>query len=370
MNPYSVDAFKKEIDQGKSLFLLDIRGLEDFKKGHIEAKNLTTHNLPYADWPTLEKTQIEALLPKDQEIVVVCYRGRTSAIATADLEKLGYRANSLQGGMQAWDSYYSETPILVSPELSIYQITRVAKGCLSYLMTSGKEGVLIDPTRHLQTYLNLIEKLGVRLKAIIDSHAHADHLSGGKELSKKLEVPYFLHPYDAIHPKDLLPATFSYNILSKEPILIGKNKLEILHVPGHTLGNSAFLLNNHYFFSGDSLFIDSIARPDLGERTKEWAALHYHSLRALWHLPDEVTVLPGHFYQQSTTKTIGELKIFNEGFIQSQNSLEEFTDYILKHLPEHPAEYPEIKRGNLGLISVTEEEANRLEQGKNACAIT
>ena len=71
--------------------------------------------------------------------------------------------------------------------------------------------------------------------------------------------------------------------------------MKTLHIPGHTLGNVAYLVDDRYLFTGDSIFIESIARPDLGGKGDTWAPLHYHSLRRLLELPDDTVVLPAHF---------------------------------------------------------------------------
>ena len=142
------------------------------------------------------------------------------------------------------------------------------------------------------------------------------------------------------------------------------------------MGNQAFYLDNQYLFSGDSIFLSSIARPDLGGQAKSWTVLHYESLKRLLKLPDDTVVLPAHF---STLKEAGadrrfsrllkELKRENEGLIMAGKSLEEFSGYILKNLPEFPKQYIDIKRVNIGLLQPNEEQAEELEIGKNICAV-
>jgi glyoxylase-like metal-dependent hydrolase (beta-lactamase superfamily II) len=158
---------------------------------------------------------------------------------------------------------------------------------------------------------------------VLDTHGHADHISGGPALAEKLGVPYYLHPYDGIHPLDVLPARISYGYLTDgQSFDVGGSQIRTIHIPGHTLGNVAFLLDDEYLFTGDSIFIESIARPDLGGHGDTWAPLHYHSLRKLLALGDDTVVLPAHFSSLKEdaagglfARRLGDLRSSNEGLV-------------------------------------------------------
>ncbi len=175
----------------------------------------------------------------------------------------------------------------------------------------------------------------------------------------------------------MLPARLGFAYLADgQEFEVGGHRLSTLHIPGHTLGNTAFLLDGRYLFTGDSIFIESIARPDLGGHGDTWAPLHYASLRRLLELPDETLVLPGHFASLAEqgeggrfVATLGELRRANEGLAMAAGEEQEFVDYILASLPEFPDEYVEIKRVNAGLVQVGEAKASELELGKNICAL-
>ncbi len=326
---------------------------------------------------TYIQRELAQKLPKDQKILVVCAKGGTSDLVAKALNTCGYKALNLAGGMRAWGDFYDQKLVFNSPDFSIIQCIRPSRGCLSYIIISGKEAAVIDPLRIASFYTDLFQKLQVKPIWILDTHAHADHISSGHLLSEQYKVPYHLHPYDGIHPLDMLPAAFSYEpSWQGKTYRLGKVELKILHIPGHTLGNLAFLLNGKYLFSGDSIFLQSIARPDLGGRAKEWTPLHYQSLKTLLTLPDETLVLPAHFSSVEESNEqflyaapLGKLKKTNEGLIMAGRSLEEFSAYILSHLPEFPPEYIEIKRVNIGLVKPDEEKASELELGKNICAV-
>lgn len=372
--------------------LLDLRNPDEFNERHIEGPpSLLPLNIPFYEMleeggreDTNEsvlayiKSSLSKKLSKDKKVVVVCGRGNTSALVADLMIQEGYDAHTLVHGMAGWSDYYAIRPIVQSPKLSLFQIARLSRGCLSYVILSDKKAIIIDPLRDLTPYEELLKTHESTISLILDTHAHADHISGGKALAEKYGVPYFLHPYDGIHPMDLLPATFSYEPSWDQKIYhLGINELKTLHIPGHTLGNQAFLLNGKYLFSGDSIFIESIARPDLGGHAETWTALHYHSLRKLLELPDDTVVLPAHYgalteqnERHVFARNLGELKKKNEGLKMAERSLEEFSKYILGHLPHFPEEYIEIKRVNIGLSNPNADEASELESGKNICALS
>lgn len=389
---FSLSELKAAIDATQDLFIIDLRNRDEFASSQIEGKQpIPTVNVPYfevletgetddiaqifADYAQKEWT---SLLPAETLVLVVCAKGGTSALAAEGLQRLGYNALSLAGGMNAWGDFYDRTLVAQQADLAIYQVVRPARGDLSYVLVSGGEAVVVDPNRHLAPYTSLISAENLRLAAVLDTHGHADHISGGRALADLVGCEYHLHPYDAIHPLDVLPATMPYEPLREgQTIRFGTARLEVLHIPGHTLGNLAFLVNGTYLLSGDSIFIQSIARPDLGGRGDTWAPLHYRSLTRLMALPDQVVVLPGHFSVPAEANTagsyaaeLGRLKRENDGLKVAAQGEEAFVQYILASLPTFPPQYVEIKRVNAGLLHPDEEKASELELGRNICALS
>jgi glyoxylase-like metal-dependent hydrolase (beta-lactamase superfamily II) len=281
--------------------------------------------------------------------------------------------------MTSWGNYIESRTVVETPELAIHQVSRPARGCLSYVVVSGGKAIVIDPLRQLEPYFDLAKSRDFTIEGVIDTHAHADHISGGSILASRTGATYFLHPYDAIHPMDLLPAAIPYEPIREGQIFhVGSQRLETMHIPGHTLGLIALRLDDKYLFTGDSIFIQSLARPDLGGKAQTWARLHYQSLRRLLALPGKMTVLPGHFSslgeynaKGSCAAPLDELKKSNEGLLMLQRESEDgFLAYLVNNLPELIPEYVDIKRVNVGLMAPNEEDAAALELGKNACAIS
>jgi len=369
--------------------VLDVRNRDEFERFPLEGPALSVINFPYFEMleagglddmidsvATCIERDLKGKLPRSGPVLAVCAKGDTSRYVMQALKRLGYEASTLEGGMKGWGNFYETRAVVDTAELRVNQISRPARGCLSYVIASGGKAIVIDPLRHLEAYVSVTR--GLKIEAVLDTHGHADHMSGGRALAQATGAPYYLHPYDAIHPIDMLPATFSYEGLRDGQVFrLGKHELRAIHVPGHTLGLVAFLLDEEYLFTGDSIFIDSIARPDLGGKAEAWAPMHMKSLRKLLALPAAVRVLPGHFstLQEGDGEgifqaTLQSLKDNNESLLELQRDSDaEFVQYLLGSLPKFIPEYVEIKRVNAGLSSPDEDDAAALELGKNVCGL-
>jgi glyoxylase-like metal-dependent hydrolase (beta-lactamase superfamily II)/rhodanese-related sulfurtransferase len=375
---------KALLDGEEPFLLLDVRNEDEFQRWKIEGRHVPrTLNVPY--FAFLEDPEGNAQkVPRDNPIVAVCAKGGSSGwIADEVLRPRGYDVVNLEGGMAAWGSYYAVHPVPEADRtVRVWQMERSSRGCLHHVIASreaGGQAVVIDPPRHYEQVLALAQAEGLRIAHVIDTHAHADHISGGPALARATGATYWLHPYDGIHPLDVLPATIPYEWLHDgQEFRLGNAVLRALHVPGHTLGITALLLEDggrRFLFSGDTIFIRSIARPDLGGRGEAWAPLHYHSLyEKLLTLPEDVLVLPGHFSSPEEARadglyvgSLGQLKRANPELRLS--SQEAFVKHVLSSLPVFPPQYVDIKRVNAGLLEPDEETANELELGRNVCSL-
>ena len=387
----TVQALRERLHRDEPTFLLDVRAAGEFATWKVEGpRPVETLNVPYTRiLADAEEDDIAgaagayltkhhaAAIPKDRLVVAVCAKGGTSAFVAEGLRSLGYNAVNLEGGMVAWGDHYEVVPVVEEAELTVLQVSRPARGCLSWIAISNGEAVVVDALRHVARYVEILKSRGAELCAVVDTHAHADHVSGGRALAAQFGAPYYLHPYDAIHPMDMLPAPFEFVPLRERGCLaFGASTLDVLHVPGHTLGAVALLLDDRFLFAGDTVFIASIARPDLGGKAEAWTPLHHASLRRLLELGPEVVVCPGHFSAAAEadargafTTRIGELGARNDGTRHALGDLASFAAYILASLPEFPPQYVEIKRVNLGLASPDEARVSELELGKNVCAL-
>jgi rhodanese-related sulfurtransferase len=273
----------ERLERRMRFFVLDVRNRDEFERFRLEGREpLPAVNVPYFEMLELggKDEMVDSVvayveqhladqLPHDLPILSVCAKGDTSEYVAEGLRRLGYACANLEGGMKAWGDYYATRAVVEAPDLAVYQVSRPARGCLSYVVASEGKAVVIDPLRHLHPYLNLARSKGLTIEKVIDTHGHADHISGGPALASETGASYHLHPYDAIHPMDVLPATIPYEqIRDGQTFPVGQHELKAQHIPGHTLGLVAFRLDDRYLFTGDSIFIRSISRPDLGGKAE------------------------------------------------------------------------------------------------------
>jgi hydroxyacylglutathione hydrolase len=227
------------------------------------------------------------------------------------------------------------------------QIEQIYTGCLAqgaYYITSNGEAAIIDPLRETQPYLDRIERDGVKLKYIFETHFHADFVSGHIDLSKETGALIIYGPT----AKPEFEATVATD---SQVFEIGNIKIKVLHTPGHTMESSTYLLideneKDHAVFSGDTLFIGDVGRPDLAQKAasmtqEQLAGLLFHSLRdKVMTLADDVIVYPAHGagsacgknMSKETVSTIGNQKANNYALRANMTEAEfitEVTDGLL-----------------------------------------
>lgn len=229
------------------------------------------------------------------------------------------------------------------------KIEQIYTGCLAqgaYYIVSGKEAAIIDPLREVQPYLDRLDEDGVVLKYIFETHFHADFVSGHLDLSKKTGAPIVYGPtaqpsFEAIIAED------------NQIFQIGDIKIKVLHTPGHTMESATFLLIDENgketaIFSGDTLFLGDVGRPDLAQKAanltqEELAGLLYDSLYTkILPLADDITVYPAHGagsacgknMQKETVDTLGNQKKTN--YALNQPNKEAFIEAVLDGLTAPP----------------------------------
>ncbi|MDL1913956.1 MAG: MBL fold metallo-hydrolase [Bergeyella sp.] len=241
------------------------------------------------------------------------------------------------------------------------KIEQIYTGCLAqgaYYIVSEDQAAIIDPLREVQPYLDRLEREGARLKYIFETHFHADFVSGHLDLSKKTGAPIVYGPtaqpsFPAIIAKD------------EEIFTIGNVQVKVLHTPGHTLESVVYLLYDETrvpaaIFSGDTLFLGDVGRPDLAQKssslTKEHlAGMLYDSLyKKIMPLPDEVMVYPAHGagsacgkkMQKETFDTLGNQKKIN--YALNQSDKESFIKKVLEGLCPPPSYFGQNVEMNKG----------------------
>jgi hydroxyacylglutathione hydrolase len=238
------------------------------------------------------------------------------------------------------------------------QSLRPETGCASYLLgcVSKERCAVIDPLPDLlEQYLGIAAGAGLRITHVIDTHVHADHVSGARELAERTGALLCLH--------EAAEVGFPFTPLRDGQCLkIGNDALEVLHTPGHTPESICLVAVDHtrgdapwLVLTGDTLFVGDAGRPDLhGEgAARELAEQLYESLfDKLLKLPDWVEVYPGHFsgsvcgrgLSAKPSSTIGYERLFNPAL--QPRSPAEFVAFMLAGLPPQPVDYESIRALN------------------------
>ena len=258
-------------------------------------------------------------------------------------------------------------------------ITQIYTGCLAqgaYYIESDGEAAVIDPLRSPRPYLERAEEAGARIKYIFETHFHADFVSGHVDLAEQSGATIVYGP-GAKTNYDI------YNASDMEDFTVGKLTIRALHTPGHTLESTCYLLLDergkpHALFSGDTLFIGDVGRPDLAQKQgvltrEDLASLLYESLRRrIMVLPDDVIVYPAHGagsacgkkMSRETQDTLGNQKATNYA-LRADMTRAEFVREVTDGLLPPPAYFGENVRMNKeGYASFSEV----LDRGSRALA--
>ena len=367
----------ERLDQGEALQVLDVRASEKVAAGHVSlGSGLEFRAMPNANLFALSSLE-DLRLDPTRPVAVICNRGNSSKQSTAFLRERGYEAFSVTGGMAAWETVYVARRLAPTPSLAhVVQLDRLGKGALSYVLVSDGDAVVVDPSRHLARYDALLTELSATPAAVVDTHMHADYLSGARAAAARWQVPYFVHGDDAVSPSDGTPGRFAHQALADgDTIVFGRALLRAVHVPGHTLGSVALLADDGLVLTGDFLFVRSVGRPDLGGQADAWAKLLWQSLeRARREWAGDLLVLPGHYSNEEerrADRAVGARfdVIAATNAAAAIQDEREFLGWVADHQMTLPEAYRTIKQANLGLVDVADSDADLLESGPNQCAV-
>jgi len=357
------EAFHIKLQSGKVPLLLDVRNNQVFSDWNIFA----SRNLPIMQ--LLETTDF----PDDfhnREVVVICTRGQDSLVGARYLQNLGINARSLKGGLLEWNNVFDTTELVNESDRKLLQIRRVAKGCLSYFLYSNGEAIVIDPAQNISPYIRIAEEKDLSITQVIDSHLHADHVSGARALASETGAEVYLNPQD--------PYIFEFNTIEEDFKfeLNGKELLRALSTPGHTPGSTSFVMKNLGILTGDTLFVDGIGRPDLFHQTASFAKDLYISLTMkVAILPDNMFYAPAHHGKFELThfkKPISSnIASFKEDTLLKKDE-ESFVNYAVERSQQtkEPPSFRTIRDVNMGSLILSNTEINELEIGPNRCAIS
>jgi glyoxylase-like metal-dependent hydrolase (beta-lactamase superfamily II) len=372
--------------EGRSFTLLDVRNRDEFESWHVSGPHIEAVQVPHQQFiaARVQGTTAELVPDGPEPVLVVCGVGEASAEVAAQLQEAGVDAHNLAGGMDAWARYYEAVELPCSTA-TVLQYHRPSSGCLAYLVVGGDEGdaerpaAVIDPLgAFADRYAADSAERGATIAYAVDTHVHADHVSGVREVAAAAETA-------AVFPESFTAHDPTFDdeprlLADGDALDLGDVTLEALALPGHTPEMMGLRLadpeHGDLLFGGDTLFLSSVARPDLAveaSAVSEMARTLHATLADLNSLPGDTRLLPGHVAEAAQpdesgghVATLGDLRETIDLLGLEESA---FVQRVTDSPPERPANDERIRRINLGREEVDGETAFDLELGPNNCAV-
>jgi glyoxylase-like metal-dependent hydrolase (beta-lactamase superfamily II) len=363
----SVDArtLRGWLERGESVTVVDVRRAHEYEEWSIPG------SVGYDAYDRLKADDEGAMddleTLEDGPVVTVCNAGNASTTAAERLRERGIEALTLDGGMKAWSTAWNTAGVEVpGTDAEVVQVRRTGKGCLSYLIGSGGEAIVVDASVDPEVYLDLAEEKDLTITRVIDTHIHADHLSRSGVLAE-LTGATLRMPASS-------PVSYSFDPLSDgEEVPVGSFRLRVLGTPGHTPESASYLLDGRALFTGDTLFLSAVGRPDLGsspEGAREKARSLHASLGRILSLGPETLILPGHtsepvpFDGVPIAATLSVVRENTSLLGENEGVFAERITGSAAPTPENHERIVEINRTG----EWPEEDTAELEAGANRCA--
>jgi glyoxylase-like metal-dependent hydrolase (beta-lactamase superfamily II)/rhodanese-related sulfurtransferase len=358
---------EQELRRGDPVTVVDTRDPASFAAWHVAGPGVRLLNLPEYSIAEDPAAAVGAI-GTGQPVRVICAAGNASARVVRLLAGRLPDLRNVTGGMIAWSRVLVDATISLPTGTTVVQFRREARGCLSYLVVSAGEALVVDPAPDPEPYLRRASVLGARIAHVVDTHVHADHLSGGRDLAARTGAA--LHLSDRALARGLAYAVAP--ISEGDRLEVGTARVEVLALPGHTTDMTGLLVDDAALIGGDALFADSVARPDLevGDAgAGDAARLLYATIEErVGELPGEILLLPCHYAGgrldgpiaptlEQVWQAVPELRMPEAAFVER----------VLADMPPRPRNYLEIIAVNLGQRPL-DEDAARLEVGANNCA--
>lgn len=369
-------AFKRRLDDGEEFTLLDTRKPDEYEIWQITHPNLTVVNIPFMRFMDADNEHPATAVPEgipEGPLVTCCAKGHSSFYVAEFLHREGFDVLALEDGMEGWANLYQHRPVATAGSGGeVIQFHRPSSGCLSYLFVADGEAAVIDPLRAFAAeYATVAAEYGATLEYAIDTHVHADHVSGVREVAEATAATPVL-PAGATERGLEFDATL---VDDGETLAVGDHEITARALPGHTTEMTGYEFAG-VLASGDTVFLDSVARTELEDEqaARDAAGVLWETVQELRELDDGTTIAPGHVgpttapgEDGSFSATVGDLqerlRVFDE-------PKEEFIDRVTSNLPPRPANFAEIIDLNLGRTSADSGEVFELELGPNNCAVS
>jgi len=373
LKSYSADDLFSFLTQKEDMIVLDVRNEEDFGRFSVEGPfPFDMVNVPYFDFMEEEDASV-AKVSHDKPVKVVCAKEGSAQYVGEILMNHGFKDVAfLTGGIKTWGNML--TPKRINPEsddYALYQFIRPAKASCNYGLLYKGEMVNFDPSRNYDFYQSFADSQNVKIVRTFETHLQADYISGSKKIADVTGAEIMANVGDF---KD---ASFQYSgVKDGESYSVGGDgpEIKVLHSPGHTPGSTSYIIDDKYFITGDTVFILSVGRPDLGGKAEEWSVMLFDTLtNKVQNLDKKLKVLPGHFMEWNEAndsllfvENLGEVIHRNAGVFKIATP-ENFTQYIKDNMRKSPEIYGEIRKVNVGWLDVDMNEADIMDLGKNEC---
>ncbi len=367
---------KAQIDAGEPVTLLDARMQSNYDEWRIEGPSVSSVNVPYFHFLDEDiDDDILAQVPDDRPVTVLCAKGGASAFVAGALKERGYDVDHLEEGMNGWARIYNAVEVDgYTGAGTLWQYQRPSSGCLGYFVFHDGEAAVIDPLRvFTDRYLEDAAELGGDLVYAFDTHIHADHISGVRELADA--------GVEGVIPAASIDRGVTYadavtHATDGDAFHVGDVTIEVIATPGHTSGMTSYLIDGSVLATGDGLFIESVARPDLEEGDDGAPAaartLHRSLQERVLTLPEDTLIGGAHYSDAAEagddgtyTAPLGELY---ERMAALRMDEDDFVELVLSDMPPRPPNYETIIETNLGRHDADDSEAFELELGPNNCA--
>ena len=367
------DLFQWLIDK-EDILILDVRNSQDFNRFQVESPYpFAMINVSYYDFMEMEEESVSKI-PQDRAIRIVCAKEGSAKYVGEILIRHGFNdVRYLSGGIKTWGNLL--VPRLVHREgaYSLYQFIRPGKASCSYGLLSGGEMMLFDPSRNIESYIEFANSQNCRIIKTFETHLQADYIAGSRLIAETTGAQFWANHGDFKAAK-----TNHRTVTDGEAHCFSKGGpgVRVMFTPGHTPGSTSYLIDNKFMISGDTVFIQSIGRPDLGGKAVEWAVTLFATLQKIVELDDALKILPGHYmdWSEATDDLLfclpfGQVKERNRD-IYAINNVEDFIRFIQDNMRPQPPEYGPIRLANANLEQFDPERQEELDLGKNECAAT
>lgn len=358
----------------EEIVVLDVRNDKDFKRFQVESPYpFTMLNVSYYDFMEIEEESV-ARLPKDRDIKIVCAQEGSAKYVAEILEKHGFKdVGYLAGGIKSWGNLLVPFPLETTATYELYQFIRPGKASCSYGLACNGEMMLFDPTRAVEFYLDFAKSKECVVTHTFETHLQADYIAGSRDIAQQTGAIFHANENDfkgSKNPYSPLQDGEEIRFASGGP------RVRALFTPGHTPGSTCFIIDEKYIVSGDTIFINSVGRPDLGGKAEEWSGLLFNTIQLIKQLDPQLSVLPGHYmdWQEANssllfTLPLGQILEHNKDIYQLKE-LTDFIAFIKTHIRAQPEEYATIRLVNANLKQFDEDKQEELDLGKNECAAT